>query len=313
MSTSSTISTNEVLNIIDRLKCKGNRDSTRKNYYSIWRHFNEFYIKLDVKLPTWEERLTLFVAYLIETNKKSNTIKCYISAIKSVLMEDGVELNENKYLLTSLTKACRLVNDRVKTRLPVKKGMLGILLNMIEQIFDEERNQPYLSILYRALFSTCYYGLFRIGEITNGSHPIAVKDVHIGVNKKKMLFILHTSKTHWRDSKPQLVKISSSGAIDEKKKHCPFKLLRDFINVRRKYKSDHEPFFVFSDRTPVDSTSTRKVFKLLLERCSFNTNAYGLHGFRAGRATDLAAAKIPIPLIMKLGRWRPNVVYKYLR
>ena len=47
-----------------------------------------------------------------------------------------------------------------------------------------------------ALFATAYYGLFRVGEITDSQHAVKACDVHIGVNKRKLLFILRTSKTH---------------------------------------------------------------------------------------------------------------------
>ena len=70
--------------------------------------------------------------------------------------------------------------------------------------------QPYLAHLYCALFSTAYYGLFHVGEITSGSHPVQVQNVHIGRNKNKVLFILLTSKTHGLYSKPQTIKITST-------------------------------------------------------------------------------------------------------
>ena len=96
------------------------RDSTRNNYYAVWRSFNEFYIKLDVKPTSWEDRLILFIGHLIQRNLKSSTIKSYISAIKAVLKQDGIMLNENRCLITSLTRACKLRNDMVKARFPIK-------------------------------------------------------------------------------------------------------------------------------------------------------------------------------------------------
>ena len=92
---------------------------------------NEFVIRLDRKPPTWEERMVLYVGYLITQNKKSTTIRSYISAIRSVLRDDDVSLNEDKYLLTSLTKACRLKNDQVRTRLPIQQGVLEVLIKHI--------------------------------------------------------------------------------------------------------------------------------------------------------------------------------------
>ena len=47
----STISTYEMQGIIEKLQLEQHCDLTRKNYYIVWRTFNEFFIKLDVK-PT---------------------------------------------------------------------------------------------------------------------------------------------------------------------------------------------------------------------------------------------------------------------
>ena len=191
-STSSSISTKNLESIVCRLKGDRNRKSTRKNYYTVWKCFNQFFIKLDRKPRTWEERLILFIGYLIENKRKSSTIRSYISAIRSVLAEDGVELCADKFLLTSLTRACRLVNDRVKTRLPIQKGVLNILIKTCKEMLND---QPFLATLYSALLMAGYFGLLRVGELTQGEHPILATDVHIGENKNKILFVLRTSKT----------------------------------------------------------------------------------------------------------------------
>ena len=141
-SSSSTISTVALENLVDKLRTERNRSSTRKVYYSVWKQFNEFFIKLDIKSKTWEDRLILFVGYLIEQERKSSTIKSYISAIKAVLREDNVEINEDRYLLSSLTKACKYKNDTVRIRLPIQRGILEILLDQITAEYNTEYNQP---------------------------------------------------------------------------------------------------------------------------------------------------------------------------
>ena len=67
-------------------------------------------------------------------------------------MSIDVELNENKFLLSSPTKACKMKNDRVRTRLPIYKQLLNQLLL---QTFDyfENKSQHYLAILYCAMFA----------------------------------------------------------------------------------------------------------------------------------------------------------------
>ena len=118
-STSSSLSTFAITKYVDRLKLDCNRSTTRRNYYSIWKIFNEFFIKLDVKPRSWEDRLILFVGYLVERNKKSQTVRSYVSAIKAVLEEDRIIISVDKFLLASLTKACKYRNDAIHTRLPI--------------------------------------------------------------------------------------------------------------------------------------------------------------------------------------------------
>ena len=197
---------------MERLKQQQHRDSTRKNYYAIWRQFNKFFIRLDIKPQCWEDRLSLFVAYLIENQRQASTVHCYISAIKAILRTNDIRISEDQYLLSAMTKACKLKNNSVKTRLPIHKAMLSILLKMAENYFLA-RGQPFLATLYQTLFLTAYFGLFRISELTSGttgSHPVFARDVHTGENKKKFLFILCSSKTHCRSMPPQMVKISST-------------------------------------------------------------------------------------------------------
>ena len=266
----------------------------------IWKQFNKFFLRLDRKPPSWEDRLTLFVHHLIQEKKKANMIRCYISAVKSVLKDNGVVLCKNKYLISSLTKAWKLnSNMHVRTRLPIQKGMLTVLLKTVNNQFAQ---QPYLRRLYSALLSTAYFGLFRIGEVTQGTHPVLAKDVHIGVNKNKLKFILRTSKTHWIDSKLQIIKISSVDFNEsnqnsnyqnenlghhEENQFCPYQILRNFLELRGGFKTIDEPFFVFRDRAPVTPEQIRKILKAAMTDEGFDANFYNFQSLRSGRTVDL--------------------------
>ena len=319
-STDSSISTKAIQTFVDKLKNERNRSSTRKTYYAIWRIFNEFFIKLDQKPESWEDRLTLFVGYMVSKRRKASTISSYISAIKAVLIEDGVKLNENKYLLTSLTQACRYHNNSVKTRLPIGKSMLAILIDQTAQYFLNA-NQVYLATLYKALFKASYFGLLRVSEVTSGAHPVLGKDVHIAQNKRKVLFILRTSQTHWTDSKPQLVGISSklerqqNGEVKYRGSPliiCPYSILRQYVKERPPRVGNDEPFFIFGDRTPVTPSHMKKTLKFLLTLSGFDAHLYSIHSLRIGRCMDLLKMQVHVDLIRKLGRWQSNCVYRYL-
>ena len=103
--------------IVEQFRHKKHRNSTVANYYAIWKKFNQFFIKLDDKPATWEDRIVLFMGFLINDNKKSTTIKCYISAITAILQYVNIRLNLDEALLASLTRACCLNNETIKTRL----------------------------------------------------------------------------------------------------------------------------------------------------------------------------------------------------
>ena len=316
-SSSSSISTAEMFMFVDNFKSKRIRKTTRKNYYSVWRSFNNFYLKLDVKPNNWEDHLTLFVAYLIKSNHQSQTIRSYICAVKAILKLENITIKEDKYLLSSLVRACKLENDQITLHLPIQKKMLHEILKSTSKHFRDQ-GQCYLEKLYSMIFITAYYGLFRIGELvaSEGSHAVKVTDVHIGENKRKFLFVLRSSKTHGRYNKPQLIKIAmmkkKQNLKDQELHPCPYKYLKDFIFIRPKYKNSQEQFFVFADNSHVSDTHIRVLFKKILGLAGFNQNLYSFHGLRSGRSHDLLNCGISIEAIKKLGRWSSNAVYNYL-
>ena len=162
--------------------------------------------------------------------------------------------------------------------------MLSILLR---QVSNSYANQPYLSILYQSVFSTMYFGLLRISEVVVGTHPVLAKDVHIGRNKRRFLLVLHTSKTHWKDSKPQLIKISSRGGDSITTNRismlpCPFQLLRNYLNYWGAYVSESEPFFVFADKSPITTKHVRDCLCQMLQISGFDQHLYCTHSIRIG-------------------------------
>ena len=206
------------------------------------------------------DRLVLFTGFLVDSKLKSTMVRSYISAIRCVFADLGEKLEENMFLMKSLTRACRVKNDHIVRRLPISTAVLKLLLDGLTKMFG---SQPYLEKLYSALFSSAFYGLLQIGEVAQSPHVILVKNVHVGQNKDKILFILESSKTHTKGDKPQLVKITkSTTAASQSTKcstYCPFELIRNFIKVRQLSEKDNEQFFIFADRSPVIQSNVRKV------------------------------------------------------
>ena len=206
--------------------------------------------------------------------------------------------------MSSLTKACRFRNDIARTRLPIQKSLLREILKSNKHHYLDAQ-QPYLAILYQTLFTTAYFGLFRVSEITTtpSMHVIRVSDVHVGTNKHKILFVLRSSKTHGKYSKPQTVKVSATPVGHERrptdKWFCPYTLLTSFIEMRLKYAHKTEPFFIFKDRSPVTGDHIRSTLRLHLKLCGFDESLYGCHSLRGGRAQDLLKYGISVETIKK--------------
>ena len=132
------------------------RPSTIENYQAIWRQFNSFLVRLDRILKSWTERTTVFCAFLIQKGTQSVTLRSYISGIKAMVKYVNYEWSDNKMILSSLTKVCRLHNGRLKCRLSIQKGLFEQILFELDPLLE---NQTYINCLYRAAFCLAYYGL----------------------------------------------------------------------------------------------------------------------------------------------------------
>ena len=141
-------------------------------------------MRLDYKPSSWEQRISLYAAYLVDKGTQLSTLKSYFSAIKKILWDDGFELNTDTVLLNTLARACKTVNDTVTAQLPIKSHLLAILLFEVERLFNK---QHYLEIMYKSIFLLAYYGLLRIGELTSSPHTIKAANVSIGQNKDKII------------------------------------------------------------------------------------------------------------------------------
>ena len=314
-SDSSKYSTRYLKLTLQKLQNNQHEDGTQETYHRAWKSFNDFFIKLEHKPQSWEDRIALFVAFLLDNKNPKATIKTYVSGIKSVLRNDGIILDKDSVLLASLLKSCKYVESEVNMRMPIHCRMLRIMMDRVEQHYLR-RNQIYLTKLYKAMFVTAYYGLFRVGEITSSKHVITLDNVHLGCNSNKILFILWSSKMHKRNTEPQTVEIKAIGAKEctlpsDLEKYCPYKIIRAYLELR--LDNEDTQFFVYSDDSPVTGDQFRRVMRWVIKDMGLNPLVYDTHSFRIGRATDLQKMGASLVTIKKMGRWRSNSVYKYLK
>ena len=285
--------------------------STKKNYHHIWTKFNKFLIKLDRIPDTWEEKVSLYCTFLVSRGDvQSSTLKSYVSAIKTKLKLDGYRWDDELIYFNALTRACKMKNDRQITRLPIMQPFLECVLFEVERKFKIRTTESYLECMYKTAFLLLYYGLFRIGEITQGNHVMKACDIHSSENGNRVLVILHSSKTHSRANRPQRIKIQK----DTRMKHfCPVKETIKFADMRRPWMSTDEQFLVFENGDPLLAKDVRLELKEAIGNLRLKPELYDTHSFRIGRATDLRKLGNSVETIKEVGRWKSNAVYKYLR
>ena len=227
-------------------------------------------------------------------------------------------------LVTSLTRACRLINDRVETRLPIHCSLLEMILFELKRIYETQR---YLLIMYRTLFAISYYGMMRVGEVTEGPHVLKAKNVHIAKNKNKILLVLYTSKTHGKNQRPQKITISShkdSVKLETKfnrktrspvhRNFCPFDLMHRYLKILGDYASPDEQLFVFNGEIqPVKPGHATTVLKNVINNLGLDNTFYSMHSYRIGRTSDLIKDGYSVEEVKCLGQWQSNAVYKYIR
>ena len=120
--------------------------------------------------------------------------------------------------------------------------------------------------------------------MTWSNHNIKAKDVQIVTNKKKIQFILRSSKTNGKNVRLQKVKIQSLSLKHDTKKEisrsfCPYRLLQKCISLRGTYHNQNEPFFVFADGTGVSAAQMRDRLKQMLKAVGFDHWKFETHSF----------------------------------
>ena len=86
------------------------------------------------------------------------------------------------------------------------------------------------------------------------------------------------------------------------------------MDLRREtFDTFDEPLFIFRDRRPVKAEQVCKVLRQALSNINLEPSLYDTHSWRIGRASDLMKWGYSLPQIKIWGRWRSNVVYKYIR
>ena len=104
------LSLDYLTHIAKKFKTQNRQPSTKHTYKQAWYNFNDFLICMDKMPDSWNDRICLFVPQLIVEKHPPPIIQSYVSAVKAILREEGVEIEDNSVALAALIHSAKHVN-----------------------------------------------------------------------------------------------------------------------------------------------------------------------------------------------------------
>ncbi len=202
---------------------EGVAKSTRQAYVRAWRAFTEFLAKLDSDPRNWEDRIVMFFTHLSEKGKASSTIRTYLAGVKARLRMENVVLNENHYMMKIMYKASAK-RDVERVRLPITLEMLTPMLRRVGLVVKDD----FEKLVFKAIFTTAYFGAFRIGELVGSEHAVKNGNVVSSRTSEKVRILMHSSKMSKPGQLPEVVVIEPAPGGAE---WCPCDLIQQFSDA----------------------------------------------------------------------------------
>ena len=109
-----------------------------------------------------QQTLCYYVAYLAKRNLSPATIKVYLYHIASDVPEpDRAKMQKLKIVSNGITRVSALKTKETHTRLPITPD----ILRRIYRLWQPNRHE-FETILMWAVSTLCFFGFFRMGELT---------------------------------------------------------------------------------------------------------------------------------------------------
>lgn len=282
-------------------------EGTRKNLKVQWESYLLFcnYFEM-VSLPATTKNLQLFAQFLSRTFKSTDSIKNYISGVKSMHLLLGYPTDKiNQFILNLSLKGIAKLNPYcVKQSEPITPE---ILLNIAEKMNFSEK----INIVYWCLFLFAFFLLARKSNLV----PTTLKDL----TEKK--FLLRQDVQDHGNHLLVSIKWTKTIQKGERVLQIPLVKIEDSILCPvRAYKSMckavpaqlYSPLFILPNGKPITYNQYQSKLRYFIQNIGLDPKRYSSHSFRRGFATLLFKAKISSEKIQLMGDWRSDSFKRYL-
>ena len=195
-----------------------------------------------------------------------------------------------------------------RPRLPITP----LILSQLRSLWLS-RAHEYNIIMLWAVCCTCFFGFFRMGELTanratefDPMRHISISDIAVDVASKPSMIelMLKCSKT---DQLGRGARIYLGRTNTEL---CPVTALLAYVGIRG---IEPGPLFRLKNGTPLLKSFVVSSVREALHSLGYNQSCYAGHSFRIGAATTAAAVGIEDSTIQALGRWSSAAFKTYIR
>ena len=278
--------------------------STLLRYNQCWREFAEFRTRYGLPnlWPVTHKQYYLYVGYLCNKGKSAGAIRSVLAALAWKHKVSYAPDHSKSFLISrALIGIAKHPHDSTK-KLPIRFELLKRILKLVPRV----AKSSFEVALTRAVFAMAYYGCCRIGELVeSGSLQHTLKlaniDQRLDRDPPEMTFLLASAKHAKSAAKFRLTKFSDPSC-------CAVSLLTHYLSLRP---VGGECCFVLKSGVPVKRDLIARTLSDCLRQAGLDPVSYSPHSFRAGRATDLAAAGYPDLKFQAAGRWASKAYRNY--
>lgn len=292
---------------IDYLLANSVAPSTMKVYNQVLQSFGKFRNESGVN-QSWSiplQDIIDFIAYLFKSGLTHSSINCYISGLSFHNKLNNLQDNTNSFVVRKVIEGVKRVSICKKySRLPISRDLLGKILSVLNVITKSQ----YGAYLFRAAFSLCFHGMFRVGELTvSDSYSL-----NHAVKKRDVKFVNGGLEVFFRSSKTDQfgsgVTIHVSSQLN--KQLCPVAALAAFLPI---HSQEQGLLFCHLDGSPLSKYQFSAILKPALSVLGVTHAKISSHSFRIGMATQCAIDGYSDDHIKKLGRWKSGAYLRYIR
>ena len=295
---------------------KGLAPSTQKTYSGALKCFYLFCTRYTVinPYPLSEHLLCSFAAHLADQGLSPQSIKTYLSAVRSVQislgfpdLRDRSSLPYLKRVQAGISRCRGQKGSPTKQRLPVTAEVLRRVQRVLTSPDRKERTVVW------AIAVTAFFGFFRLGELLpdtcstfDPKTDLAWGDLAVDSHTDT-----RTAKIHLKKSKcDQFGKGVDVYLGRTDLDLCPVTALLAYIETRG---SGPGPLFVDSSQARITNPWFIGQFRDVLATAGLPQQEYAGHSFRIGAATTAASVGLEDSTIQLLGRWQNAAFLRYVR